>query len=267
MRPHRIGAAALAAAALGAPTGAAAQIFDSQQAVNLQTTTTLPAGDLLFEISHRFFPPVSDGGDALWGLDGPVINRLGLAYAATDRVMLGIQRSILDDYLELTAKAGLIQADDAALPFHLGIAGGVAWNMSPALVGAEDNELQAYVQVPIEARLGEPVALGVVPTWLHNPRIRDPESDDAFVLGVHGQVSLTDAVSLLGEWIVSEERPDQEYDTGTFGVQLRTRGHFFKLLVTNQVRMNPSQVLGGSEAPFEADELRIGFNITRRLSF
>src|SRR5690606_3702138 len=120
------------------------------------------------------------------------------------------------------------------------------------LVGAEDNEFQAYVQVPLEARLGEPVALGVVPTWLHNPRIRDPESDDAFVLGVHGQVSLTDAVSLLGEWIVSDERPDQEYDTGTFGVQLRTRGHFFKLLVTNQVRMNPSQVLGGSEAPFEA---------------
>jgi hypothetical protein len=253
---------------LANPELALGQVFQSSHAANLPTATTLPSGDLLFEISHRFVPPVSEGGETLWGLDGPVINRLGLAYAVTDRALIGVSRTNLEDNLELGAQVRIAEGGSNERPLAVGVKGAVAWNMSPALVqGAEDNESQLYLQLMLNAGLGGRVSLGLVPTYLRNPRIRDFDADDAFVLGIHGQVALTPTLNFIGEWIVSEERQDQEFDSGTFGVELRTRGHFFKVVLTNQVRMNPSQVLGGSAADFTADEWRLGFNITRRIVF
>ncbi|MDZ7780962.1 MAG: DUF5777 family beta-barrel protein [Gemmatimonadota bacterium] len=254
--------------ALWSPVSGAGQVFQSSHAANLPTATTVPQGDLLFEISHRFTPRVADGAGALWGLDGPVINRLGLAYAVSDRAMVGVTRSNLEDNLELGVQGRLWRGGSEELPLALGGKGAVAWNTSPALVqGAEDNEAQLYAQLVLDAGLGERAAVGLVPTYLRNPRIRDVEADDAFVLGLHGHVALTANVNILGEWIVSEARRGQQFDTGTFGVELRTRGHFFKVVLTNQIRMNQSQVLGGSAAEFTPDEWRLGFNITRRLAF
>lgn len=241
-----------------------AQIFPSSHAANLPTTTTLPQGDLLFEISHRFTPAVSEGSEALWGLDGPVINRLGLAWAATDAALVGARRSNLDDNLELWASARLLEGGSDQLPFALGLAGAFAVNTSTPQ-GVEDNETQAYVQAVLDVGLGESVAVGIVPTYVRNPRIRDLEADDAFVLGMHGRVALTDGLGFLAEWMVSEERTGQAYDSGAFGLEIQTRGHFFKLLLTNQVRMNPSQALGGASVEFTPGEWRLGFNITRRI--
>jgi hypothetical protein len=252
--------------ALGVASGVAAQdVFHSPQAANLPTTATLPQGDLLFEISHRFLPPVSNGAEDLWGFDGPVNNRLGLAYAATDRLMLGALRSNRDDNLELNAKMRLFDGGSAVLPLSLGVMGGVAWNTADVF-GVDDNEAQLYAQVILNVLMGERFGLGVVPTYLRNPRILDLESENGFVLGLNGQVYLSESMSILGEWIVSEARVGLEHHSGTFGVEIETRGHFFKLVLTNQVRMNPTQFLGGTPSAFSADELRVGFNITRRLA-
>lgn len=253
----------------GAPLGPrplAAQIFHSSHAANLPTTATLPAGDLLFEISHRFTPAISDGSEAFWGLDGPVINRLGLAYAVTDAALLGVRRSNLADNVELWGSARLIEGGSEGLPFAFGVTGAIAWNTSPPQ-SVPDNETQAYLQGVLDVGLGEIVSVGIVPTYLRNPRIRDVEPDDAFVLGLHGRVLATENLGLIAEWIVSEERSGRAFDSGALGVEIRTRGHFFKLLLTNQTRMNPSQLLGGSAVEFTPDEWRIGFNITRRIAF
>jgi hypothetical protein len=265
---HLLFALVLGCVAQAVPRPASGQVFQSSHAANLPTATTLPRGNLLFEISHRFTPPVSEGGETLWGLDGPVINRLGLAWAVSDRALLAVSRSNLEDNLELGTQIRFFEGGTAERPLAIGAKGAVAWNMSPALVqGAEDNESQLYLQLMLNAGLGANFALGLVPTYLRNPRIRDFEADDAFVLGIHGHVALSPTLNLLGEWVISEDRPGQEFDSGTFGIELRTRGHFFKIVLTNQVRMNPSQVLGGSAAEFTPDEWRLGFNITRRLVF
>ncbi|MEX2466001.1 MAG: DUF5777 family beta-barrel protein [Gemmatimonadota bacterium] len=267
-RIGRIVVLSLAVSGALGPRSVLGQVFQSSHVANLPTATTLPSGDLLFEISHRFAPPVSEGAEALWGLDGPVINRLGLAYAVSDQALVGVTRSNLEDNLELGAQMRLFEGGAEGRPLALGVKGAVAWNTSPTLVqGAEDNESQLYLQLVLNAGFGPNVALGLVPTYLRNPRIRDFEADDAFVLGVHGQVALSPNLNFLGEWIVSENRPGQEFDSGTFGIELRTRGHFFKILLTNQVRMNPSQVLGGSAVEFTPDDWRLGFNITRRIVF
>ncbi|HUF74989.1 MAG TPA: DUF5777 family beta-barrel protein [Longimicrobiales bacterium] len=247
----------------------AQDVFHSTQSANLPTAVVLPQGSWLFEISHRFTPPVSNGAESLWGLDGPVYNRLGLSYAASDRVTLGVQRTNFQDNLELNAKVGLWSAGaDAGMPLEVAAMGGVAWNTQVTEVqGAEDNEMQAYAQLVLNALLGERVAVGVVPTYLYNPRILDVGEESAVALGLMGQLYATSSISLLIEWLVSEERAGQENDAATFGVEIETRGHFFKLLLTNQVRLNPTQFLGGTPTPFEPDEWRFGFNIQRLLPF
>lgn len=258
-----------AALVMAAPAQAGAQaVFHSHQAANLPTAETLAAGSWLFEISHRFDTPFSEGVDALWGLDGPVRNRFGLTYAPTGSLMLTVQRSNFEDNVDLSAKLSVYEGGPSGPPVEVALLGGVAWNTQVfETEGAVDNESQLYAQLIVNAMLGGRVAVGVVPTLLRNPRIRDVDTDNAFVLGLNGQAYLTDAVSALVEWIVSEERPDQEHDAATFGIELETRGHHFKLLVTNQARMNPTQALGGSPTGFEPDEWRFGFNITRLLPF
>jgi len=256
-----------AAIVLAAPAHAGAQaVFHSHQAANLPTAETLPKGSWLFEISHRFDRAISDGSSAFWGLDGPVINRLGLTYAPTGSLQLAVQRSNYQDNVELNAKLSVFEGGAAALPMEVAVMGGVAWNTETGN-DATENESQQYAQLILNAMLGGRFAVGVVPTYLRNPRILDTETNNAFVLGLNGQAYLADWVSVLGEWVVSESRPGQEHDAGTFGVELETRGHYFKLVLTNQARLNPTQNLGGSPVAFEPDAWRFGFNITRLLPF
>ncbi|NCG31803.1 MAG: hypothetical protein GWP44_02885 [Proteobacteria bacterium] len=241
-------------------------VFHSTQAANLPTAETLAKGEVLFEISHRFLPAVSDGADALWGFDGPVYNRFGLAVAATDRVMFGLLRSNLDDNLELNAKVRLWDRRSGTTSFMVGAMGGVAWNTQTS-VPADDNESQAYGQLMLNVAFGSNVAIGLVPTLLHNPVIDDATSESLLLIGGHGQIYLSQHTSLFAEWIKSARRADLEFDSGTFGIELETGGHFFKLLLTNQPRMNPTQFLGGTPFDFTPDEWRVGFNVTRVLAF
>ena len=246
----------------------AQEVFHSVQTPNLPTAETLEKGTWLFEISHRFFLPVKDGPSALWGLDGGAAIRLGLTYAVTDRAMLGVLRTNFEDNLEFNARFGVYEGGSEALPFKIGAMTGIAFNTDPALIeGAEDNESQLYAQLMINALVADRFAIGVVPTYLRNPRIRDFATDNAFVLGLQGQFYVSPSFSLLAEWVVSGSRAEAENDSGTVGIELETRGHFFKIVLTNQTRINPTQVLGGTSFEFKPDEWRLGFNITRELPF
>lgn len=255
------------------PTRVPVTVFHSTQSANLPTAETLRRGELLFEISHRFWPAISDGPDALWGLDGPVTNRLGLAYAPVDRLMIGVLRSNLNDNLELNAKARLFEAGGESIPLMLGVMGGFAVNTEtprgdPAY---EKDETQGYVQLIFNVLVARRLAFGVVPTYLHNPRIADATAADAFSLGTNGTLYLSSMAAIFGEWIASEARPDYDdpsvtlKDAVTIGLQLETGGHFFKLMITNSRRLNPTQVLPGTPYAFNPHEWRFGFNITRVL--
>ena len=277
---------------LSAPGATSAQdVFASTQSATLPTAAPSSAGDFQFEISHRF-GHLSDGAGDLWGLDGFVLNRLGLAYSPHDQLTVGVLRSNSQDNLEFNARFTGLALDAGTGPLEFAAQAGVAWNLQVEAgddhgghqhatlddgnngIGgtadgtAEDNEMQAYAQLIANTMLGDRVALGVVPTLLWNPRIQDHDAATTVSVGVNGQLYLDQRWSLVGEWIFSQAREDQEYDSGSFGVEIRTRGHFFKLLVTNQHQMNSTQTLAGAAEDFmDPDSWRLGFNIQRRLRF
>ncbi|MHB1193560.1 MAG: DUF5777 family beta-barrel protein [Longimicrobiales bacterium] len=243
-------------------------VFHSTQSANLPTAETLGRGEWLFEISHRFQPAVSGGADVLWGLDGPVVNRLALAYGVSDRGMVGLVRSNLSDNVELGAKVRLAEGGRQAVPFTVAAAAGVAWNTElPDVDGFRDNETQAYAQLIVNALPADRLAVGIVPTLLHNPRVGDAGAPSVFVLGLNGQLYVTDQMSFLAEWAIAGEREGLEHDAGSFGIELETGGHFFKLLLGNSTRMNLTQFLAGTPHAFAPDGWRLGFNVTRLLVF
>ena len=276
------------AACLAAPVTSSAQnAFASTQAATLPTAAATGAGSILIEVSHRF-GYLSDGAEDLWGLDGFVLNRLGLAFAPNDRFTLGILRSNSMDNTELNARFRGSVHDAATVPLEFAVQAGVAWNLQTDTVddhgghqhfflpgssgggrdaeAAEENEMQAYAQVIANAMLAGRFAVGVVPTLLWNPRVQSHDAETTVSVGVNGQLYLDRTWSLIGEWIVSQPRKGQEYDSGSFGAEIRTGGHFFKLLVTNQHQMNPTQTLAGAAEDFlDAGSWRFGFNIERTL--
>jgi hypothetical protein len=262
--PHAV----IAFALLAVPGASAQGVFHSVQSANLPTAEILPRGSWLFEISHRFDTPFSEGASDLWGLDGPAYNRLGLAYSPHDRVQIGVLRSNIEDNVELNAKVGVWAGGGDPLPTKVAVMGGAAFNTQVFEVdGAEDNESQLYAQLLVDALVGGRVALGVVPTLLTNQRLLDVDPHPALVVGVHGQLYVSPSMSVLAEWLATPERTDLEHDPATFGIELETRGHVFKLLVTNQARTNPTQVLAGTRTEFTPHEWRFGFNLTRLLPF
>lgn len=259
---------AVSALAAEAVDGQQIEVFHSTQSANLPTAKTIRGGLWMFEISHRFLPAIKEGAEALWGFDGPVNNRLGLAFAPSDQVMIGLLRSNFDDNLEINAKGRFLEGGVGNVQYQLAAMAGVAFNFG-AIEGAgiESNESQSYGQLIFNAAIGDRFAVGVVPTAFRNPRLEDVEPVSTFALGLYGQYYATRSTSFLLEWVMSVESVSYPYDAVSFGVEFETRGHAFKLLVTNQVRMNPTQFLVGTPFDYGGDAWRVGFNITRILSF
>jgi len=250
------------------PTGTKLTVFHSTHAVALPTATTLGRGIFQFEIAHRFFPAISEGRDALWGMDGPVIMRLGLAYAPADLMVVTVARSNQDDNLDLQLKYQLLRIKRDVLPLLVALQAGAAWNSEVFVHEDSDSRnFQYYGQAIINTRVGKRFAAGVVPSFLYNADIFSEDTENSFALGMYTQAYLSRIFSLVAEWApVLSGRP-AAFDPVAVGFELETGGHFFKIVVSSSVFLNPSQYLSGTEYSFEPDEWRLGFSITRILHF
>jgi hypothetical protein len=243
-------------------------LFHSPQVINLPTATTLGQGEWQFEIAHRFFPPLSDGQDAFWGLDGPAFMRLGLGYALSDRAMVTLGRSNFLDNWDIQAKARVFEGEAGPFPVMMALQGGAAWNSSVSGRDSGDRgNFQYYGQVVLNSRIGDRWAVGLVPSYLFNVLLETDDPVQDLFWGLYSQLYLTDVLSFVGEWTLAKRRGELKHDPGAFGIELETGGHFFKLFLTNSIRLNPSQYLAGSDRAFQAAEWRLGFSITRLLRF
>lgn len=239
-------------------------VFNSDHAVNFETANTISGGNLEFQIYHRFFPPISEGYDNMYGLDGPVNMRLGFAYAVTDDIMVALGRSNVDDNLDLRGKWRFFQFAGDKYPVVMAIQGGIAWNTG--LFNRDDTDgrnFQYYGQLIINTRILKDLALGAVPSYLYNSDIRSTDYLDLFALGAYAQYYFTARMSVLFETGTVLDGQSKPYDTYAWGFELQTAGHFFKLFVTNGLTLNPSQYLAGSSFSFDTDQWRLGFMVTR----
>ncbi len=241
-------------------------LFHSTHSINLPTTETHQKGNIEFEISHRFIPTLSDGIDALYGFDGPVNIKLSLGYAVSDYFVATIARSNVDDNLLLKAKYQFFQFDNDVFPFQFALEGGAAWNTDPIGRKSDDNRnFQYYGQLIFNSLIKNKIGLGFVPTYSYNSHVYCPEKQYSFTFGTYLQYYLTNLWSVLAEWNPTVSGFRNKYNSLSFGFELETGGHFFKIILSNNTALNPTQFTTGADLPISLKNMRIGFNITRLL--
>lgn len=241
-------------------------LFHSVQSVNLPTTETLQKNDLEFEISHRFIPTIKSGSKELWGFDGPVNIRFSLTYGITNRTLVTLGRSNLDDNYDLSVKQKIVQLRNDILPTVIGARIGGAWNTDIQNRKASHNRnFQYFAQLIINTMYDNKLAVGITPSYLYNSDPLCPKVQYSFTVGLYSQYYISELLSALIEWNPTVTGWRQYHNPVSFGIELETGGHFFKIILTNSIYLNTTQFLSGADLPFNDGNWRIGFNITRLL--
>ena len=244
------------------------QLFHSQHSINLPTAETLGKGNFEFEISHRFIPSIKDGIKAFFGFDGPANIRLALGYAVTDDIFVALGRSNVDDNVDLRIKYKFISSKNGFFPFMIAARAGAAWNTETiGKSSSEGNNFQYYGQIIFNTMIGRKFGIGFVPSYLYNSNIYKTDIKDSFTFGINMQYYISGLLSVLAEFNPTVSGYRNRFDSFSAGIELETGGHFFKIIVTNNALINPSQFLAGADRRFEDGNWRIGFNITRLLKF
>lgn len=254
------------------------QLFHSPHAVDLPTATTLRKWDVEFEISHRFVPTLGEGIDNLYGLDGPVDMRIALGLALSNRLVVTAGRSNVQDNIDLDFKLKILQLRSNSLPLLAAVRAGGAWNSRTTYARlferdkTDKRNFQAFGQLILNTLLFKKLGVGVVPSYLYNADIRwVSETKDILRLGAYLQYYMSPLWSVLVEWspYISGYKSGigQENNPLTFGIELETGGHFFKIFLTNNKYLNSSQYLAGADIPVSRNDWRLGFGITRLLKF
>lgn len=244
------------------------QLFHSPQSINLPTVETLQQGDFEFEISHRFLPSIKDGSKDLYGFDGPVNMRIALGYAVTDDLVLTLGRSNVDDNLDLRGKYRLLQFKETFLPLLVGLQFGIAKNTQTLKpIASSAKAYQYFGQIIFNTMVNKKLGIGLVPSYLYNSNIYRSDVQNSFTLGMNAQYYVTNMFSVLAEFNPTVNGYLNRFNATAFGIELETGGHFFKIILTNSAKLNPTQFLSGADKDFGNGEWRLGFNITRLLKF
>ncbi|RMG61907.1 MAG: hypothetical protein D6715_12780 [Calditrichaeota bacterium] len=249
-------------------------IFHSTMIGGLPTTETPGRGAFEFEVTHRFRNALGTGFDNFYGLDFGANTRIALGYVPYPHLMVALGRSSIFSNFDLWVKYRFLQWRGGPFPGRVALRGGVAWNTKPVVRGrnrGHPRNFQYYGQAIFNLALTPHLALALVPGWLYNVDIRTPDAETATTLGTGAQFYFARVWSVWAEAVFTLSGLRDGANALTFGLELETGGHFFKIFLSNSNRPNPSQYLAG--APFHlgdgslVDNLVFGFTITRLLHF
>ena len=246
------------------PVNQELHLFHSPYAASLPTAEMLQKGDWEFVVSHRFSPPITEGVDAFWGMDGPATIRLALGYAVSDKFMLHVGRTNVMDNIELQLKYKTWERKSDSLPLVLSVLGGLAYNaeiFDP--VKNDARKFQYYGQAILNTMIDKKIGVGVVPTFLYNAHIYCVDPEYSFTFGSYAQYYVSPQWSVLAEWNPTVSGWRQDFDSLTLGIELETGGHFFKIFLSNNDKVNTTQYIAGANRDFTNGDFRIGFLITR----
>ncbi|MEZ4703413.1 MAG: DUF5777 family beta-barrel protein [Rhodothermales bacterium] len=251
--------------------------FYGWKVMNLPTSRTLNAGNMLFMIGHRFNPRISDGYSAFFGLDGSAIIYLSLGYAITDNLLVALARSNSADDVELSARYGLMRQGGARnWPIGASLQTTANWitQTNEGESSFEAERLKFTAQLSLTRSIMDRIGLAVVPGVLVNQNEIETDEPLLVTVGLGARWRFAPKLSIIGEWvpIVSGYNRslifgnDIRYDSWGGGLEISTAGHVFQIVVANAVGLTTDQYLRGGDLGIENGDIRLGFNIFRILT-
>ncbi len=227
----------------------------------------LNRGNVEVLIQHRFLGTILDDGslDAgnAFGLDFGANINLGMTYALTDRVSVGVSRERFDQRIGFSSSVELLTEEES--PFKIAVRGGMEGE------GNFERHYTGFIEVPAHWDY-KAFRLHATPIAVFNsrsdveaefrPGAVNPDKNHTFSLGVGTDIALNRRLSLVGEYIprlagFGGFGNDRASLAG--GLKIRTRRHVFHVLITNNRFMSPSRYAVNATTT----DYAFGFNIYR----
>ena len=241
--------------------------FKGTRLINGHSIETRKKGVLDFIISHRF-GTLNGGSYELWGLDQADI-RLGLEYAVTDQLYIGLGRSSFEKTYDGFVKYRILRQEDGGggMPISLTLFNSLAIKtlrnrtVDPSFV----QKLASTHQLLIARKMSPKVSLQVMPTLVHKNLILEEETNnDAFAIGMGGRVKISRRVALVVEYYYQLQKiVDSTFNPIAIGFDIETGGHVFQLQFTNARAMVPKGFITETTEDFFDGGVHFGFNISR----
>lgn len=240
--------------------------FKGTRLINGHSIETRNAGVMDFIISHRF-GTIDGGAYELFGLDNATV-RIGLEYALSDRLYVGLGRSSFEKTYDGFVKYRLLrQVSGGGMPISATLFSSMSLkNIRQPEIDPTTEEKLAYTnQLLIASKLSPSVSLQLMPTWVHkNLILEDDINNDAFALGVGGRVKLSQRVALVAEYYYQLQRiTEDSFNAIAIGFDIETGGHVFQLQFTNATSMVPKGFITETRNDFFDGGIHFGFNISR----
>lgn len=241
--------------------------FWGTRLVNLPTPRSIGGGDVLFRVSHRFFPAAKEGYDVFYGLDGPASILLGLGYGFTEKLSLILSRANVSKEFELALKWSWMDGEAAETnsPFSLALLGSVSLvTLSlPNKKTFREENFRLNMQASLAYRLHPAVSLLLVPGYSTNTNPAEDSAQGTLSLGLGGRVMIIDDLSVLLEWIPVLAGYSLDSWGWGLGVEKKIGGHVFQVFALNSVGITTPQYITGGEFRIGEGEFRFGFTIFR----
>jgi len=242
--------------------------FKSTRIINGHSIETRKSGVLEVVIQHRF-DRINSGIENFFGLDDAYI-RLGLDYAITDRLSVGVGRSsqkkIYDGFLKYKL---LEQKTQGGTPISVTGFASVATDTQdpPDGLDQEFRHTVSYVGELLIARKFSPgFSLQMMPVWVHRNLVPTPEDvNDVFALGVAARQKISRRSALTFEYYYQFNNTTEStnYNSIGLGIDIETGGHVFQLHISNSRGMIEKEFVANTDGDFWEGDIHIGFNIIR----
>lgn len=269
------------------------QAFPGLTLANLQTAETFEKGAFMYRIAHRFNSPTNVGFDQLFGLDGGASMMTQLAFPFSDKFLISGARSKINATFEVGAKWRLFrQKSDGSVPFSAALYAGVDWatlkgiadpdNPAQILKRTAGDRFAFFAQLPVTRRFGHKLSAAFVPGILLNGNVNVPSEDPLVTMGVGAKYSFNEKYGLFAEIvpIVSgdataltvggtylKDGKQTFSDTFAAGVEIKSGGHVFHILVSNSGGNTTNQYMSGGNFDILDGDFRLGFSIYRILNY
>jgi mono/diheme cytochrome c family protein len=244
--------------------------FWGMQLINLPTTQSISKREVLFRVSHRFFPAVSEGYDEYFGLNGPANILIGLGVGITEDLSFGFGHSNFNHEWELALQWRLLEQGrqwNFPLSVSLRASGSLITQKTDDESVFRSENFKSNWQLMLSRQFTNALSVLLVPSLATNTYYLDPLTENTFALGTGARFMFMENISLVGEWVPVLSGYKFRHNAWGLGLEYKVGGHVFHVFATNSFGLTSDQYLTGGNLDFKENDYRIGFNIYRSFWF
>lgn len=265
------------------------QAFPGLSMATLPTTQMLEKGQFAYRIAHRWLGDIADSGiDQFFGLDAGARIFTQFIFPISENFLFNIGRTGERATYELAGKWRFLrERTDGSVPVSAALIAGIDWASAKGLSAAgqqldrtDGERFHFFGQLALSKQLAERLSVVLVPGVLLNGNTQIDGESALLTIGFGGKFELIPDFSIFVEGvpivsgadeadvvgILRNQGNDQVFnDAFTIGLEKRAGGHVFHLYVTNSAALATDQYMSGSDFDFAGGDLRLGFNIYRKL--